>query len=95
MGYGPRRAAYDLKKLRGKDLIQKKTGSRRYHTPPAGLRAMAALVILREKVLQPILAGMGKPKMGRKPNNWTQIDEHYETIRQNMFVLFEDLGIAA
>ena len=95
LGYGPRRAAYDLKKLRGKDLIQKKTGSRRYQTPPAGLRAMAALVILREKVLQPILAGAGKPKMGRKPKNWTHIDEHYETIRQNMFVLFEDLGIAA
>jgi hypothetical protein len=47
---------------------------------------MAALVILREKVLKPILAGAGKPKIGRKPKNWTHIDEHYETIRQNMFV---------
>lgn len=93
--YGPRRAAYDLKKLRGKDLIQKKTGSRRYYTPAMGLRVMAALVILREKVLKPILAGAGKPKMGRKPKNWTQVDEHYELIRQNMFVLFQDLGIAA
>jgi hypothetical protein len=36
LGYGPRRAAYDLKKLRGKDLIQKKqahAGTKRH--PPA------------------------------------------------------------
>jgi len=33
--------------------------------------------------------------MGRKPKNWSPIDTHYEVIRQNMFTLFEDLGIAA
>ena len=42
---------------------------------------IGALVILREKVLCPILAGVGKPKMRRKPKNWSLIDEHYETIR--------------
>ncbi|MGH8491354.1 MAG: hypothetical protein ACREXS_21470, partial [Gammaproteobacteria bacterium] len=42
----------------------------------------AALVILREKVLRPILAGVGKPRMGRKPKTWSPIDEHYEAIRQ-------------
>jgi len=58
-------------------------------------RTIAALVILREKVLKPILAGAGRPKMGRKPKDWSQLDEHYEAIRQDMFVLFDDLGIAA
>jgi hypothetical protein len=66
-----------------------------HYMPPVGLRAMALLVILRQKVLNPVLAGVGKPKMGRKPKNWTRIDEHYGTIRQNTFVLFQDLGIAA
>ena len=43
----------------------------------------------------PILAGVGKRKTGRKPKNWSLIDEHYQTIRQDMFTLFEDLRIAA
>ena len=52
-------------------------------------------MILREKVLRPILAGVGKRKTGRKPKNRSLIDEHYETIRQDIFTLIEDLGIAA
>jgi hypothetical protein len=42
-----------------------------------------------------ILAGVGKPKIGRKPKDWNMIDEHYETIRQDVFTLFQDLRIAA
>jgi hypothetical protein len=93
--YDVRRAAYDLKKLRGKGLIARVPKSRRYTVPPQGLRAVAALVLLREKVIRPILAGIAQPKLGRKPKNWSPIDTHYEAIRQNMFTLFEDLGIAA
>ena len=93
--YDVRRAAYDLKKLRGKGLIARLGKSRRYNVPPQALRIVAALVLLREKVIRPILAGAGKPKMGRKPKNWSPIDAHYEIIRQNMFTLFEDLRIAA
>jgi len=59
------------------------------------LATIAALVILREKVLRPILAGVSKPKMGRKPKHWSPIDEHYEAIRQDTFILFQDLRIAA
>ena len=83
------------KKLRGKGLINRMDKSRRYTVPPQALRAIAALVLLREKVIRPILAGIAQPKMGRKPKNWSPIDTHYEVIRQNMFTLFEDLGIAA
>jgi hypothetical protein len=93
--YGPRRAAYDLKKLRAKNLLTKLGNSRRYSVPSEAIRIIAALVILREKVLRPILAGVGKPKTGRKPKNWNLIDEHYETIRQDVFTLFQDLRIAA
>ena len=93
--YDPRRAAYDLRKLRGKELLRKVPDSRRYFIPQQAVRTIAALVILREKILRPILAGVGKPKMGRKPKNWSSIDEHYEAIRQDMFTLMEDLRIAA
>jgi hypothetical protein len=93
--YDPRRAAYDLRKLRRKELLRKVPDSRRYFIPQQALRTIAALVILREKILRPILAGVGKPKMGRKSKNWSSIDEHYEAVRQNMFTLKEDLRIAA
>jgi len=93
--YDARRAAYDLKKLRGKNLLSKLDGSRRYSIAPEAIRTIGALVILREKVLRPILAGVGKPKMGRKPKNWSPMDKHYEAIRQDMFILFRDLRIAA
>jgi hypothetical protein len=63
--------------------------SRRYLIPPEAIRTIGVLVILREKVLRPILAGVGQPKMGRKPKNWSPIDEHYEAIRQDMFIFFK------
>jgi hypothetical protein len=93
--YGTRHAAYDLKKLRAKRLIETVPSSRRYRVPPAGVRTIAALVILRDKVIKPILAGTATSKMGRKPKNWSPIDEHYDTIRKDMQILFEDLGLAA
>ena len=93
--YGTRQAAYDLKKLRAKNLLTRVGKSRRYCIPPAAIRAVAALVILREKVLRPILAGVAKTTTGRKPQNHSVIDEHYATIRQAMFTLFQDLRIAA
>jgi hypothetical protein len=93
--YDARRAAYDLKKLRAKNLLAKLGRSRRYSIPSGAIRTIGALVILREKVLRPILAGAGKRKTGRKPKNWSFIDQHYETIRQDMLTLFEDLHIAA
>jgi len=46
-------------------------------------------------VLQPLLAGSGKLKLGRKPKTWSRIDEHYKTICIDMQRLFNELGIAA
>ncbi len=83
--YDARRAAYDLWKLRGKELVSKVANSRRCCIPPRAIRTIAALVILGEKVLRPILASVGKRKMGRKPKNWSSMDEHYEAVRQDMF----------
>jgi hypothetical protein len=61
----------------------------------SGLRGKPALVIIREKLLRPILAGIRKPTTGHKPTNCTPIDQHYENIRQDMFTLMQDLRIAA
>jgi hypothetical protein len=91
--YTTRQAAYDLRKLRGKDLIIKPGRSRRYHLPAQPTRTITALLTLREQIIAPILAGIRSPRMGRKPTTWTRIDRDYETLRINMQSLFHHLGI--
>ena len=92
--YTPRQAAYDLKKLRGKNLVRKIDNSRRYEPLPEGLQNMAALLIVREKVLKPILAGAGKPKRGPKPKHQSQMDIHYTNMQTEMRHLFQTIGLA-
>jgi hypothetical protein len=93
--YTSRKAAYDLKKLRGKDVVRRVGKSRRYEIVPAGLRAVIALLVLRDKVIKPVLAGAGKPRCGRKPKNQSPIDAHYEAIQFQMRSLFQLIGVAA
>jgi hypothetical protein len=92
-GYSVRQAAYDLRKLRGKQLVDKPGRSRRYHIRAAAARTIAALLTLRDQVIAPILAGVRSPRMGRKPAHWTRVDRHYERIRIDMQALFTDLAI--
>ena len=88
-----RQGAYDLRKLRGKGLADKPGRSRRYHIPPEAARTIAALLVLRDQVIAPILAGVRSPRIGRKLAHWTRIDRDYETLRTAMQTLFHDLGI--
>jgi len=94
-GYTTRQAGYDLRKLRGKQLLDKPGRTRRYHVPPQAARIIAALLTLRDHVIAPILAGVRSPRMGRKPKIWTAADRRYETLRIDMQDLFRDLGITA
>ena len=91
--YSTRQAAYDLRKLRGKDLLVKSGRSPRYQVPPPAARTIAALLALRDQVIGPILAGARSPRLGRKPAHWTAVDRDYETLRIGMQALFADLGI--
>jgi hypothetical protein len=92
-GYTTRQAAYDLRKLRAKNLIVKPGRSRRYHLPPQPARIITALLTLREQVISPILAGIQSPRRRHKPAHWTSIDRDYETLRTQMQTLFHHLGI--
>jgi len=93
--YTLRQAAYDLKKLSGKGLVTRRGRSRRYQVQPRAMRAIAALFILRDHIIAPILAGVRSPRLGRKPATWTAADRHYEQLRIRMQPLFHELGIAA
>ena len=93
--YGARRAAYDLKKLRGKGIVRRIGNTRRYEPIPKGLRAMAALVVLRNKAIKPLLAAAQNLRPSRGAQNPAPLDAHYETIRNAMQRIFQELGVAA
>jgi len=95
LDYQSRQAAYDLKKLRGKGWVSRLGGSRRYQATAQGLRAMAALGTLLDKVIKPLLAGAGKVGAPRQPNQESPLEGHYEAIQREMRGLFATLGIAA
>jgi hypothetical protein len=67
-------AAYDLRKLRGKHLIDKPGRSRHYHLPPPAARTIAGLLTLREQVI----AGIRKPRPVANPTPGAQTDRDYE-----------------
>jgi hypothetical protein len=93
--YTQRHAAYDLKKLRGKKLITKLGRSRRYEVSLPGMRAITALLVIRDQVIKPIVAGVQTSARPTKPAISTTLDQHYERIRLQLQPLFQELGIAA
>lgn len=62
--YSIRQAAYDLRKLRGKQLVDKPARTRRHRVPAPAARTIAALLTLRDQVIAPILAAVRSPRMG-------------------------------
>lgn len=93
--YGPRRAAYDLKKLRGKQLLRRIEGTRRYEPVPAGIRALAAVVVLRDHVIKPVLAAAEHAVPPSRADPATALDRHYDALRVSMHGVFQELGVAA
>jgi hypothetical protein len=93
--YHPRQAAYDLRKLRGKALVERIGGTRGYRVRRPGIRTLAGLLILREKVLKPVLAGVCHPKRGRPPKNIHPLDAHYQILQREMLATLQTLKLAA
>jgi len=93
--YDARRAAYDLKKLRGKKIVHRIDQTRRYQSTSSGLKAMVALVVLRNKAIKPLLAAAQDLHPSRGAQNPRPLDRNYETIRMAMQSVFQELGLAA
>jgi len=81
-------------KLRGKQLVTRIARTRNYCVQSSGIRILAGLLTLREKVIKPILAGAGKPQRGPKPKRIGPIDQHYVNLQKEIRLLFVSLGIA-
>ncbi|MGW8223842.1 MAG: hypothetical protein ACWGP1_16965 [Syntrophobacteria bacterium] len=93
--YTHRQVSYDLNKFRGKALVERIPHTRRYRCTSQAIRTLAGLLILREKVIKPVLAGIVKTKVGRPPKNIHPVDEHYVNLRCEMLGVFKALGLAA
>ena len=93
--YTPRRAGYDLKKLRAKQLVQHIRRTRRYEAPSTGLKILATLTTLRTHVIKPLLAATENTAPVCAPHTPARLDRHYNALRTEMHGLFSELGIAA
>lgn len=94
-GYTARQAAYDIRKLRAKNLITREGRSRRYHVPADAARTIAGIVILRDQVIVPCLAGIRAPGTGCPPASPDTTDQHYQKLRSQMRELLHDRGLTA
>ena len=93
--YPTRRAAYDLAKLRGKGLVEPIEGRRRYQCRPEQLRVLCAYVVLREQVIKPVLAGIGRKELAAPPATLSPLDAHYLALRAQFQSTCQTLGLAA
>ena len=93
--YNTRKAAYDLRKFRGKAFVQRIASTRRYQVRRPGVSSLAALLILREQVLKPVLAGVCHPKRGRPPKIVHPLDLHYQSLQRQMLSTLQYLKLAA
>ena len=93
--YSPSRAAYDLRKFRSKGLAAKIPRSRRYCVDATALRAMAALLLLRDKVVCPLLAAASTSSRAPGPRITSPLDQRYAAVHHEMRSLFNTVGIAA
>jgi hypothetical protein len=93
--YSARRAAYDLAKIRGKDIVARVGSSRRYTANFEGVRRLCAYMVLRDKVLKPMMAGAGRSRVGQLPQKIHPLDLHYQTLLRELEATFGTLGLAA
>jgi hypothetical protein len=67
LDYSTRQAAYDLRKLRAKQLVDKPARTHRGRVAALAARTIAALLTLRDQVIAPILAGVRTPVSAANP----------------------------
>lgn len=92
--YTIRQAAYDLRKLRAHNLVNKPGRSRRYHVHPNAIRTITAITALRDQVLAPILGGIRSRRTVARNSAWNQVEHTYQDLCLDMETLFQHLGIA-
>lgn len=78
--YNARQAAYDLRKLRAKGIVYRKEKARKLRVTAKGVAMVVAIIIIREKIFKPIVAGITKEKILQPPLKLSKVDQLYISI---------------
>ena len=94
--YGSRQAAYDLQKFQCKGLVCRPRKRRRYSAQSEKLKAISALLVMRDRLLIPLLAAAANKQSESCGNPEIQpADQLYLDARSTMYRLLQHLGVAA
>src|SRR6202040_4342068 len=89
----PPQAGYIKKNPREKKRAPGPAPPRRYEPLPTGLRAMTALLVLRNKAIKPLLAAAQPRHPARGAHNPKPIDAHYHASKVAMKGVLHELGL--
>ena len=91
--YTSRQAAYDLRKSRAKQIVQRKERSRKYHVTDKGMALIVATIIFREKIFNPIWTGLNKKQLAEVPPTLSKTDQIYLSIRDQIMDICKSYGV--
>ena len=92
--YSPSQANYDLRKLRGKGLVEQIPASRRYRLTSEGGRVAAFLSKLREQILAPVLGPIRSRRPPLPPRQPLPPKDHVQlVIIRALFDLSDQLAL--
>jgi len=91
--YSPRNASYDLRKLRGKGLVEKKKGTKKYVTTSNGLQTIIMVLSLIRNQIPKALAVLRNGNEVENKKEISQMENHYFTIKNEVKALRQLYGI--
>jgi hypothetical protein len=93
--YTPAKAAYDIRKLRGKVLVVKIEKSRKYKTTKKGIETIIAVLALTQITIPTILSSINKDTISDNPEEMQNIDKIYLNIRNEVKEINQQYGMKA
>lgn len=91
--YNSRNAAYDIRKLRGKGLVKKQKGTRRYVTTQKGIENIVAILSLVQKQLPCVFSVINKMSISNDPQEISIFDSCCLNIRKEIKTINQKMGI--
>ncbi|MGH2552167.1 MAG: hypothetical protein ACRDEB_00530 [Chitinophagaceae bacterium] len=91
--YTPAKAAYDIRKLRGKGLVVKTEKSRKYKTTQKGMETIISVLVLTQKIIPAVLSSVNKDVISENPEEMQAIDKRYLNIRNEIKAINQQYGI--
>ena len=91
--YTPAKAAYDIRKLRGKGLVEKIGKSRKYKTTKKGMDTIIAILSLTQKTMPTIFSAINKNTMSDAPEEMQNLDKLFLNIRRDIIEIHQIYGM--